>query len=250
MYREISGDSAPLPECAGAAAFFDRDCVPPDCTQPEARRAADANDVAADSPAVRDRRESEDDGRDSSPAGVNGERQTAEGRLKWFDRARGYGFVALDEIDEDALLPASCLKQAGREDIVRGARITCQVARRPKGFQVVCLLGIDEGGGLAQASALQARPDGAFQRAVVKWFDCRRGYGFASTGADGLDVFVHAETLQRCEVGQLQDGDEIMVRCCSGPRGLSAAEVRPMQAQEMQEEAPGAQASGAEGLLA
>lgn len=150
----------------------------------------------------------------------------AKGTLKWFNPTRGYGFVTLEDSDEDALLHALCLKQVGRENIARGARITCRVARRPKGVQVTHLLSIDENGDFPFASPEQLQQGNAFERAVVKWFDPQRGYGFVSMGEDMLDIFVHTETLQRHNIQGLESGDEVLVRFWRGPKGLSASEIK------------------------
>ena len=225
MYAEMYRDAARCFECAREDVLFDRDSG-----RPEGRRGAVPPPLApeADSPAAAawERRGREEDIHDYGAVGVNGERQVAQGTLKWFNPSRGYGFVALEDCDEDALLNTFCLRQAGRENIARGARVTCRVARRPKGMQVIRLLSIDENGDFPFACPEQLQQGGAFERAVVKWFDCRRGYGFVSTGEGMLDIFVHTETLQRCNVDSLQSGDEIMVRLWRGPRGLSASEIR------------------------
>ena len=250
MHGEMRGDVERSLKCFGEGqdAFPERDCG-----APEGRGDAVALPLAdVDSPAAaaRRQRESEAGGQDCEAAGVNGERQIAQGTLKWFSLARGYGFVALQDFDEDALLHALCLKQAGRENIARGARVTCRVARRPKGIQVIRLLSIDESGDFAFACPEQLQQAGAFERAVVKWFDSRRGYGFVSTGEGMLDIFVHSETLQRCKMDCPKSGDEIMVRFWRGPRGLSASEVRCVGAQEPQEDMPAAPArtNGTDGL--
>lgn len=157
---------------------------------------------------------------------LDSDKYIAKGTLKWFNPTRGYGFVTLEDSDEDALLHALCLKQAGRENIARGARITCRVARRPKGIQVTHLLSIDENGDFPFSSPEQLQQGNAFERAVVKWFDPQRGYGFVSMGEDMLDIFVHTETLQRHNIQGLESGDEVLVRFWRGPKGLSASEIK------------------------
>ena len=171
-------------------------------------------------------------GNGASAERLGDDKYVAKGTLKWFNPTRGYGFVTLEDSDEDALLHALCLKQVGRENIARGARITCRVARRPKGVQVTHLLSIDENGEFPFASPEQLQQGNAFERAVVKWFDPQRGYGFVSMGEDMLDIFVHTETLQRYNIQSLESGDEVLVRFWRGPKGLSASEIKLVEAED------------------
>ncbi|MBN9554904.1 MAG: cold-shock protein, partial [Alphaproteobacteria bacterium] len=39
------------------------------------------------------------------------------------------------------------------------------------------------------------------------------------------DVFVHMETLRRCELAELREGQRVRVRTGKGPKGEMAADV-------------------------
>ena len=62
------------------------------------------------------------------------------GRVKWFDPAKGYGFIVPDDPDQtdlrDVLLHVTSLRQSGRETALEGSVIVCDVVRRPKGLVV------------------------------------------------------------------------------------------------------------------
>ena len=70
------------------------------------------------------------------------------GRVKWFDPAKGYGFIVPDEPDQtdlrDVLLHVTSLRQSGRETALEGSAIVCDVVRRPKGWQVIGIVEYDE----------------------------------------------------------------------------------------------------------
>jgi len=71
---------------------------------------------------------------------------------------------------------------------------------------------------------------GSFQIAIVKWFNRARGFGFLTQGDGTQDIFIHMETLRRYGIAELHPGESLLVRFGDGPKGLMAAEVRPLDA--------------------
>ena len=155
------------------------------------------------------------------------------GVIKWFDVAKGYGFIVPDNGMADVLLHVTCLRRDGHQTAYEGARIVCEVLARPKGLQAFRIISMDELTAVHPAQMPPPRthvtvaPTSGLERAQVKWFNRLRGFGFLTRGEGTPDIFVHMETLRRFGITELRPGQFVLVRFGPGPKGLMAAEVRP-----------------------
>jgi CspA family cold shock protein len=68
---------------------------------------------------------------------------------------------------------------------------------------------------------------GPAKNLVVEWFNPDKGYGFIAR-PDGEDVFVHFSAIQMEGYRSLDEGQLVEFDVTQGPKGLQAANVRPM----------------------
>jgi cold shock protein len=154
------------------------------------------------------------------------------GVIKWFDVAKGFGFIVPDNGLPDVLLHVTCLRRDGFQTAYEGARIVCEALQRPKGMQAFRILSMDESTAIHPAQTpsrthVTVVANSGLERAQVKWFNRLRGFGFLTRGEGTADIFVHMETLRRFGLTELRPGQTVLVRHGPGPKGLMAAEVHP-----------------------
>eukprot|EP01036_Dinobryon_divergens_P042988 gene42988-57167_t len=136
-------------------------------------------------------------GAGQSDLGVEPVESTVEiaGSIKWFDVAKGYGFIVPDNGGADILLHVSILRRDGFQTALEGSRIVVEAVNRSKGFQAHRVLSMDESTAIhtalmpAPRTHVQVTPAGGFEPTVVKWFNRLRGFGFVSRGDGTPDIF-------------------------------------------------------------
>lgn len=155
------------------------------------------------------------------------------GVVKWFDVAKGFGFIVPDNGMQDVLLHVTCLRRDGYQTILEGTRIVALVQKRDRGYQTFRILSMDQSTAVHPSmlppvrTHVQVTATSGLERALVKWFNRTKGFGFLTRGEGTEDIFVHMETLRHFGLTELRPGQTVLVRFGPGDKGLMAAEIHP-----------------------
>jgi cold shock protein len=63
---------------------------------------------------------------------------------------------------------------------------------------------------------------------TVKWFNDGKGFGFITQDSGGEDVFCHHTAIKAEGFRTLTEGQKVEFDVMKGPKGLQAANVRPI----------------------
>lgn len=120
----------------------------------------------------------------------------SEGELVWYNERKGYGFVRIG--DTEVFLHRSTLDQFGLVRLLTGDKVTVSLT-------------VNEHGEV---------------RAVVKFFNDIRGYGFVTAEDIAEDVFVHSRVLNDCGVHSLMQGQKLLIKVDDAGKGPQVQAVR------------------------
>ncbi|HEV7246795.1 MAG TPA: cold-shock protein [Shinella sp.] len=155
------------------------------------------------------------------------------GVIKWFDVAKGFGFIVPDNGMQDVLLHVTCLRRDNYQTVLEGTRVVALIQKRDRGYQAFRILSMDQSTAVHPSQMppvkthVQVTPSSGLERVLVKWFNRTKGFGFLTRGEGTEDIFIHMETLRRFGLTELRPGQVVLVRFGDGDKGLMAAEIHP-----------------------
>jgi CspA family cold shock protein len=145
-----------------------------------------------------------------------------EGELVWYNERKGYGFVKID--DTEVFLHRSTLDRFGLVRLLKGDRVTVSLTVNEHGEVIQDLLRVDRPVNPAPPAA--SEPADGEMRAVVKFFNDIRGYGFVTAEDIAEDVFVHSRVLNDCGFHSLIQGQKLLIKVDDAGKGPQVQAVR------------------------
>jgi CspA family cold shock protein len=162
------------------------------------------------------------------PAQVVG---TGQGKVKFFNAQKGFGFIQRDEGGEDVFVHISQVERAGLEGLAEGQELQFNL--------------VDRGGKISAADlqvvgdviAVAAKPDGPQRQltgdkatGTVKFFNSMKGFGFITRDDGKEDAFVHISAVERSGLPGINEGDRFEFDLEVDRRGkFSAVNLVPVQ---------------------
>jgi CspA family cold shock protein len=166
----------------------------------------------------------------SSPAVAGKSDVTA--KVKWFNPAKGFGFVAPLDGTADAFLHISVVQRAGLRTLRQGATIICEMNEGPRGPQVSSIARVDDSTVSDDIPPAEDDEESVLN-GEIKFFAVEKGYGFGVPEGGGADVFIGIGALQRSNLDRLESGQRVRMHVRPGKRGPMAVRI------EITAQAPG-----------
>jgi len=164
------------------------------------------------------------------PAQVVGQ---GRGVVKFFNAAKGFGFIQRDEGGDDVFVHISSVERAGLEGLAEGQQLEFQLVDRGGKISATDLSVVGDVIAVAkrEPEAPQRQLTGEKATGTVKFFNSMKGFGFITRDDGQPDAFVHISAVERSGMSGLNEGDRVEFDIEVDRRGkYSAVNLTALQA--------------------
>jgi CspA family cold shock protein len=165
----------------------------------------------------------------------------ATGTVKFFNAAKGFGFVVRDDGGEDVFVHISAVEQIGLRELAEGQKLAFTLTDRNGRISATDLViegeilepkpraerseggfgGAPRGGAGGFGGA--QRSDGTRYEGTVKFFNGQKGFGFIQRDDGQPDAFVHISAVERAGLATLNENQRVSFELELDRRGKQAA---------------------------
>ncbi|MEW9854664.1 cold-shock protein [Novosphingobium sp. M1R2S20] len=162
------------------------------------------------------------------PAQVVGQ---GKGVVKFFNAAKGFGFIQRDEGGDDVFVHISSVERAGLEGLAEGQQLEFQLVDRGGKVSATDLQVVGDVIPVEKREpAPQRQLTGDRATGTVKFFNSMKGFGFITRDDGQPDAFVHISAVERSGMSGLNEGDQVEFDIEVDRRGkYSAVNLVPRQ---------------------
>ena len=152
----------------------------------------------------------------------------ASGTVKWFNTAKGFGFIQPDDGGSDVFVHISAVEQAGLRGLNEGDLVNFELEQDRRSGKLSAGQLVVTGQGAAPSRS-GGGGGGGFDRprgggggggrpsgdpagagaGTVKWFNPTKGFGFIQPDDGGQDVFVHISAVEQAGLRGLNEGQQV-----------------------------------------
>src|SRR5436190_21315304 len=141
------------------------------------------------------------------PAQVLG---TGQGKVKFFNAQKGFGFIQRDEGGEDVFVHISQVERAGLEGLAEGQELQFNLVDRGGKVSAADLQVVGDVIKVEQKNTSPQRElTGEKATGTVKFFNSMKGFGFITRDDGQPDAFVHISAVERSGLRSLNEGDKL-----------------------------------------
>jgi cold shock protein len=165
-----------------------------------------------------------------------------EANVKWYNPAKGYGFLYQEGKTGDIMIHFSLLDAIKCPYIKLGDTVICEVAHGKSGLQAVRVIDVKYGSpeprsisGFFTSKLPPLDPESLEEiEGILKWYNPNKGYGFICPDDGTREIFMHFSVLREAGYTFLEPGARILVKVAQSERGPEARMIRVLHKEKQE----------------